>query len=67
MTYIPYRQHYLGDRRLPVANLKHKNAYTKERELRHELYIKFKKLKQTRRREQLFAEMRQKGYRINQG
>ena len=67
MIYIPYRQHYLGDRRIPVTKLKHKNAHTRKRKLRHELYIKFKKLKQTRRRERIFAEMRQKGHRINQG
>ena len=46
---------------MPIERLRYKNAHIRKREDRHELYIKFKNFKQTRRRRQLLAELSQIG------
>jgi hypothetical protein len=66
IAYFPYRKLYLGTKLFPVSRCRYKNAHIRKREDRHELYIKFKKFKQARRRRQLIAELRETSNRINQ-
>jgi hypothetical protein len=67
IAYFPYRKLYLGTKLFPVSRCRYKNAHVKERELRNELYTQYKKFKKIKWRERLLREMRQKGYRTDQG
>ena len=50
----------------PITRIRHRNAHTRKREERHELYTQYKKFKKIKWRERLLREMRQKGYRTDQ-
>ena len=50
----------------PITRIRYRNAHTRKREERHELYTQYKKFKEIEWRKRLIRKMRQKGYRIDQ-
>lgn len=60
MIHIRYVQNYIGDRRYPLDSLKHKSDHVRRREMRNELYIKYKKFREIERRKRIISEYRKK-------
>ena len=50
----------------PITRIRHRNAHTRKREERHELYTQQKKFKKIKWRERILREMRQKSNRSDQ-
>ena len=64
---VPYRKAYIGNRRYPIENLKYTNQWIRKRETENELYIKFKKLEQIRRRTRILSEYRKRSHTGDEG